>query len=117
VAEQITEAAKSRVLELMRSEPEGVLWSAVAEHALARFIMQVSDAAKEIVAAGGYCQTKDGRFFEDVLAPFILPDPVDPHEQAIIEVISRWSEDDGYFATDAIRDAFKRGIELAHSNG
>lgn len=39
--------------------------------------------------------------------------PVDPVEAAKIELITRWFDDDGYFSTDAIRDAVDRGIELA----
>lgn len=46
--------------------------------AFARFIREVSDAARTATAAD-----TDSRERERLLAPFILPDPVDPLEEAL----------------------------------
>jgi hypothetical protein len=48
--------------------------------AVARFVQAVSDAAKEVFAAHDHysCTCTDRGPLKQVLAPFILPDPVDP---------------------------------------
>lgn len=100
VSDTISEAAKLKACELA-SELAGGNGYAVEKmflpnglwdsrlHALARFIQQVSDAAK------GVCRTLDlampTKLAADeekkALAPFILPDPVDPLLARMIDVL------------------------------
>lgn len=80
---EISEAAKAKACELMNSayaaEGGGTdLWTRPTDDghhavlAFARFIQQVSDAAK------GCCQWFELPALNTRLAPFILPEPVDP---------------------------------------
>ena len=97
---EVSEAAKARAAELMNAvsqsgvqhwdigsvsdalnRPPDVYPSVTA---FARFIQDVSDAAKEVVAC-------DGDQFGD-LAHFILPEPVDPLAEALRELGEEYPE-------------------------
>lgn len=63
MSEELTEAAYAKALELAKRD--------TMHRAFASYIMQVSDAAKEL----GF---PEGSIGHEILAPFILPEPVDP---------------------------------------
>jgi hypothetical protein len=74
---EISEAALNKAIDLANAADHTVRWTyndlsqSPALDALARYIQQVSDAAKEIVPFGGQRAS-------ELLTPFILPEPVDP---------------------------------------
>lgn len=95
---EISEAAKAKAEELMRHQMG-------REHnAFARFIQQVSDAAK--VVAKEISKSPDGNvnyLADERLAPFILPEPVDPLAEAISLSIT---------ADDLREELAKRGYKI-----
>ncbi len=74
---------------------------------VAEFIQQVSDAAKASAGlAGGNGR---GQAIRNNLAPFILPDPVDP----LVLVCSDLFDNGHLFHADKMRDILaKRGLEI-----
>lgn len=79
---EISEAAKAKAEELVASHwgdcPPGMPGIDVQLSAFARFIQQVSDAAKSVLVIAGDKYCANGDMVSTNLAPFILPDPVDP---------------------------------------
>ena len=108
----ISEAARAKYTELTcyRWDTDDADRRIIANR-FARFIQDVSDAAKEGVRQLRipHAQHIDCFAAADRLAPFILPDPVDPAEQLATELF-----DNGYkFHAESIRQALaKRGLEI-----
>jgi glycine/serine hydroxymethyltransferase len=122
VAEQITEAARYRREQLVDDAWAGTgsSYQRAMERAFDALIMQVSDAAKELngqLRDAGF--KPDGRTRE-LLAQFILPEPVDPLVEALEAIEHKAYERSFDIAEDAknLRDELaKRGLKIVPSNG
>ena len=105
---EISEAAKLKACELMLAEPHSLT-------AFARYIQQVSDAAKAVRRAQGAHTVSS--FIKSLVAPFILPDPVDPLDECIREAIHDCGG--SYLGTGydiALRRALaKRGLKIVEA--
>lgn len=119
VAEQITEAARDLRRKLHSEEIINAyhLGSTLAlEQAFDRYIMQVSDAAKDAVDS----LPRGGRPYS-ILAPFILPEPVDHLGQAMIAARKErgliGDSEAGPLAKAFVEQLAKRGLQIVPSNG
>jgi hypothetical protein len=92
---EISEAATAKARELCQFDHAD-------QNRVARFIQQVSDAAKEYDGLTG-------------LAPFILPEPVDPALDALIEDLRGCVADPERFAADMLRNLAKRGLKIVEA--
>jgi hypothetical protein len=129
--EQVTEVsvqAKLRACELANSEDQfvgpfeprhcdGDAYPPLT--ALARYIQQVSDAAKAVDGRLAELGIADASSTRGLLAPFILPDPVDPLLIEAKEIVrasypAMAPDYNGRRVTIALA-ALKRGMELAGS--
>jgi hypothetical protein len=114
---EISEAAKAKARDLMveaRNTGYASAWTVGqceasapdSFKALARYIQQVSDAANAVLCALGEPKS----YHEAHLAPFILPDPVDPLVEALELSHVHYSSEENAAALRA--ELAKRGLEI-----
>jgi hypothetical protein len=107
---EISEAAKLKARGLLGTGVPGSITQRIAD-----YIQQVSDAAKAVVETGYMCVTKDERRFGDVLAPFVLAEPVDPLEEIFssVEFTGPYDGRSGAQDAEVFRQLLaKRGLEI-----
>lgn len=122
---EISEAAKLKAVEIMNGGQADVFhvegWLGLN---VARYIQQVSDAAKKatgVLSIIGTSRTEQDA--KDRLAPFILPDPVDPLKAAMdaaYEGKNFYRLEDADKARSAFADAVreelaKRGLQIVEA--
>ena len=110
----VSEAAKARALEMLWREgvpqTKEYVQTTYGFLALARFIQEVSDALKAVNAAN----TGIGIKLPESLAPFILPEPVDPLVEAMRDC--GWNSDAEADA-GALREVLaKRGLKIVEAD-
>lgn len=118
---EVSEAALDKALKICGINPDqkplydwrdGIYARAVGE--FARFIQEVSDAAKKALRARGISDISFDDL-DELFSPFILPDPVDPLAEALEEAWgSHWAE--GGKSLAALRKALaRRGIKIVEA--
>jgi hypothetical protein len=118
---EISEAAKVEACERATTKDHAVFMVCDFEseesyafvlHAFARFIQQVSDAAKEAQLNIGV----NGNKVREHLAPFILPEPVDPLAEVLWGMDLTEVKDGAEKTAEVIRRALaKRGLKIVEA--
>lgn len=107
----ISEQARAKAQQLwIAADHEGL----TPGTALARYIQQVSDAAKEV---SGTLDPASDRVNRKILAPFILSDPVDPLGEALCEIYAGLARVDVMHDAARLRELLtKRGLKIVEAD-